>query len=57
LRGFTALADREDPHRVVGCLNVHLEVMGDPILERSGEILNEMRANTPSNRHPSSQFH
>jgi adenylate cyclase len=39
LRGFTALADREDPHAVVGWLNEHLDAMGDPVVERGGEIL------------------
>jgi adenylate cyclase len=39
LSGFTALTDREDPRRIVGWLNEHLEAMGDPVLERGGEIL------------------
>jgi len=39
LRGFTALAGRADPADVVGWLNEHFDAMGDPVLERGGEIL------------------
>jgi adenylate cyclase len=39
LRGFTALADREDSRFVVGWLNEHFEAMGEPVHEHGGEIL------------------
>jgi adenylate cyclase len=39
LRGFTALAAREDPLRVVGWLDEHLEAAGGPVAERGGEVL------------------
>lgn len=39
LRGFTALADREDPLRVVGWLDEHLEAAGGPVAEHGGEVL------------------
>ena len=39
LRGFTALAGREDPRRVVGWLDEHLEAAGGPVAERGGEVL------------------
>jgi adenylate cyclase len=39
LRGFTALADREDPLRVVAWLDEHFEALGEPVGEHGGEIL------------------
>jgi adenylate cyclase len=39
LRGFTALAGREDPHRVVGWLDEHLEAAGSPVAAQGGEVL------------------
>lgn len=39
LRGFTALADRTEPARVVAWLNEHLEAVGDPVAEHGGEVL------------------
>jgi len=39
LSGFTALTERADPMDVVALLNEHFEAMGEPILERGGEIL------------------
>ena len=39
LRGFTRLADREDPLRVVGWLDQHLEALGQGIGPNGGEIL------------------
>jgi adenylate cyclase len=39
LRGFTALAAREDPLRMVGWLDEHLEAAGGPVAERGGEVL------------------
>lgn len=39
LRGFTAVAEREDALRVVGWLNEHFEVIGDAVAARGGEIL------------------
>jgi adenylate cyclase len=42
LRGFTALAGAEDPLRVVGWLDEHLEVMGGPVEAHGGEVLKFM---------------
>jgi adenylate cyclase len=39
LRGFTALADREDPRRVVGWLDEHLEAVGASVAGHGGEVL------------------
>ncbi|GJD54613.1 adenylate/guanylate cyclase domain-containing protein [Methylobacterium dankookense] len=39
LRGFTALADREDPLRVVAWLDEHLDALGEPVRAEGGEIL------------------
>ncbi len=39
LRSFTALADREDPARVVGWLDGHLEILGAAVARHRGEIL------------------
>ena len=39
LRGFTALAGSEDPAKVVGWLDEHLEAAGGPVAERGGEVL------------------
>jgi adenylate cyclase len=39
LRGFTALADREDPLRVVAWLDEHLDALGEPVRAQGGEIL------------------
>ena len=38
LKGFTALADREDPLRLVGWLDEHLDALGHEIGRRGGEI-------------------
>ncbi|MCW6508074.1 adenylate/guanylate cyclase domain-containing protein [Lichenifustis flavocetrariae] len=42
LRGFTALADRQDPTEVVGWLDEHFEAVGEPIAASGGEILKFM---------------
>ncbi|WP_084507321.1 adenylate/guanylate cyclase domain-containing protein [Geminicoccus roseus] len=42
LRGFTALAGTEDPLRVVGWLDEHLEAMGGPVEAHGGEVLKFM---------------
>jgi adenylate cyclase len=42
LRGFTWITGREDPLRVVGWLDEHLEVVGGPIAEQHGEVLKFM---------------
>jgi adenylate cyclase len=39
LRGFTALAAREDPMQVVAWLDEHLEAMGAPVEAEGGEVL------------------
>ncbi|HWK47704.1 MAG TPA: adenylate/guanylate cyclase domain-containing protein [Stellaceae bacterium] len=39
LSGFTALTEHAAPMDVVALLNEHFEAMGEPILERGGEIL------------------
>lgn len=39
LRGFTALADRADPRRVVGWLDEHLEAVGAAVARHGGEVL------------------
>lgn len=39
LKGFTALADREDPLDVVGWLDQHLEALGSGVRSNGGEIL------------------
>lgn len=38
LRGFTALADRDDPLKVVGWLDEHFDALGDPVQRHGGEI-------------------
>ncbi len=38
LRGFTALADRDDPLKVVGWLDEHFDALGEPVQRRGGEI-------------------
>ncbi|GJD52783.1 hypothetical protein OPKNFCMD_5550 [Methylobacterium crusticola] len=38
LRGFTALADRDDPLRVVGWLNEHYDALGEPVQRHGGEV-------------------
>lgn len=38
-RGFTALTDRDDPMKVVGWLDEHLDAIGEPIIHHGGEIL------------------
>ncbi len=38
-RAFTALADRDDPVRVVGWLDEHFDVIGEPVTRCGGEIL------------------
>ena len=40
LKRFTALTDREEPMRVVGCLDQHLEALGSGIDAQGGEIVN-----------------
>ena len=42
LRGFTALADRQDPTEVVGWLDEHFEAVGEPVAASGGEILKFM---------------
>ncbi|HXV23039.1 MAG TPA: adenylate/guanylate cyclase domain-containing protein [Alphaproteobacteria bacterium] len=42
LRDFTQLTGREDPLRVVGWLNEHLEAVGGPVAEEGGEVLKFM---------------
>ncbi len=39
LKGFTAAADREDPLRLVGWLDEHLEALGRSVDRNGGEIL------------------
>jgi adenylate cyclase len=39
LRGFTALADRDDPLKVVGWLDEHFDALGEPVRRHGGEIL------------------
>ena len=39
LRGFTALADRDDPLRVVGWLDEHFDALGEGIAPHGGEVL------------------
>ncbi|HEV7439110.1 MAG TPA: adenylate/guanylate cyclase domain-containing protein [Methylobacterium sp.] len=39
LRGFTALTDRDDPLRVVGWLDEHLDALGEPVTRHGGEVL------------------
>ncbi|KQT49938.1 adenylyl cyclase [Methylobacterium sp. Leaf456] len=39
LRGFTALADRDDPLKVVGWLDEHFDALGKPVRRHGGEIL------------------
>lgn len=39
LRGFTALADRDDPLAVVGWLDEHFDALGEPVRRHGGEIL------------------
>ncbi|WP_232631222.1 adenylate/guanylate cyclase domain-containing protein [Methylobacterium sp. Leaf118] len=38
LRGFTALADRDDPLEVVGWLDEHFDALGEPVRRHGGEI-------------------
>ena len=38
LRGFTALADRDDPLKVVGWLDEHFDALGEPVRRHGGEI-------------------
>ena len=38
-RAFTALADRDDPVRVVGWLDEHFDAIGEPVTRCGGEIL------------------
>jgi adenylate cyclase len=38
-RAFTALADRDDPVRVVGWLDEHFDAIGEPVARCGGEIL------------------
>jgi adenylate cyclase len=38
LKGFTSLADREDPHRLVGWLDEHLDALGCDVGRHGGEI-------------------
>lgn len=38
LRGFTALADRDDPLKVVGWLDEHFDALGEPVQRHGGEI-------------------
>ena len=38
LRGFTAVADRDDPLKVVGWLDEHFDALGEPVQRRGGEI-------------------
>ncbi len=42
LRGFTGMAEREDPAHVVAWLNEHLEAAGEPVALHGGEILKFM---------------
>lgn len=42
LKGFTALADREDPHRLVGWLDEHLDALGREVGRHGGEIFKFM---------------
>jgi adenylate cyclase len=42
LKGFTAVAEQEDPLRVVGWLNEHFEAIGTAVTARGGEILKFM---------------
>ncbi len=39
LKGFTGMADREDPLRLVGWLDEHLEALGTDVESNGGEIL------------------
>ncbi len=39
LKGFTAMADREDPLRLVGWLDEHLDALGQDVEQSGGEIL------------------
>ena len=39
LKGFTAATDHGDPLRVVGCLDQHLEALGQDVSRDGGEIL------------------
>ena len=39
LKGFTAAADREDPRRLVGWLDEHLDALGSGVEPNGGEIL------------------
>lgn len=38
LKGFTAMADREDPRRLVGWLDEHLDALGHDVEAHGGEI-------------------
>ena len=38
LRGFTAVADRDDPLQVVGWLDEHFDALGEPVQRHGGEI-------------------
>lgn len=38
LKGFTALADRAEPHRLVGWLDEHLDALGREVAHHGGEI-------------------
>jgi adenylate cyclase len=38
LKGFTSLADREDPHRLVGWLDEHLDALGCDVGRYGGDI-------------------
>ncbi|MFG5117476.1 adenylate/guanylate cyclase domain-containing protein [Methylorubrum sp. POS3] len=38
LRGFTALADRDDPLKVVSWLDEHFDALGEPVRRHGGEI-------------------
>lgn len=38
LRGFTALADRDDPLKVVAWLDEHFDALGEPVRRHGGEI-------------------
>ncbi|MBD8907902.1 adenylate/guanylate cyclase domain-containing protein [Methylorubrum zatmanii] len=38
LRGFTAVADRDDPLKVVGWLDEHFDALGEPVQRHGGEI-------------------
>lgn len=38
LRGFTTVADRDDPLKVVGWLDEHFDALGEPVQRHGGEI-------------------